>query len=121
MEEHDEESKSTVLKSGDLRIKIKSPNFKAGDKVFWGIHPENITFLSPDSGSEGQKDNTYFAHVNSIINKGPKKRIIFKLAKHNKNLAAEVPVQYVDSLKLHAGGLCMVRLETSKVVAFHNY
>jgi len=72
VEEHDEESKSTVLKSGDLRIKIKSPNFKAGDKVFWGIHPENITFLSPDSGSEGQKDNTYFAHVNSIINKGPK-------------------------------------------------
>jgi len=79
VEEHDEESKSTVLKSGDLRIKIKSPNFKAGDKVFWGIHPENITFLSPDSGSEGQKDNTYFAHVNSIINKGPKNVLYLNL------------------------------------------
>ena len=120
VEEHDEESKSTVLKSGDLRIKINSPNFKAGDKVSWGIHPENITFLLPESGSEYQKDNTYFAHVNNIINKGPKKRIIIKLSKYNKSLAAEVPAQYADSLKLHAGSLCMVRLETSKVVAFYS-
>jgi molybdate transport system ATP-binding protein len=121
VEEHDEESKSTVLKSGDMRIHVKLPNFKAGDKVSWGIHPENITFLSPDSGSEDQEDNTYFAHVNNIINKGPKKRVSLKLIKHNKSLTAEVPAQFVDSLKLHEDGLCMLRLETSKVVAFHSF
>ncbi|HII80530.1 MAG TPA: ABC transporter ATP-binding protein [Methanosarcina sp.] len=120
VERYDEESQSTVLKSGDMRIKIKSPNFKAGDKISWGIHPENITFLSPDSGSEDQEDNTYSAHVNSIINKGPKKRITLKLVKHNKILTAEVPAQFVDSLKLHAGDLCLVKLEMSKVVAFHS-
>lgn len=74
VEEHGEESKRTVLKSGDMKIKIKSPNFKAGDKVSWGIHPENITLLRADSGSEDQEENIYSAHVNSIINKGPKKK-----------------------------------------------
>ncbi|MDI9395132.1 MAG: ABC transporter ATP-binding protein [Euryarchaeota archaeon] len=120
VERYDEESKSTVLKSGDMRIKIKSPNFKAGDKISWGIHPENITFLSLDSGSEDQEDNTYSALVNSIINKGAKKRIALKLIKHNKILTAELPAQFVDSLKLHAGALCLVKLEMSKVIAFHS-
>jgi molybdate transport system ATP-binding protein len=121
VEEHDEESKNTVLKSGDLRIKIKSPNFKAGDKVSWGIHPENITFLSPDSVSEDKEGNTYSAYANSIINKGPRKRIILKLVKHNKNITAEVPAQFIDSLNLRTGDLCLIRLETSKIVAFHSF
>lgn len=120
IEEYSEELKSEVLKSGDMRIKIKSQNFKAKNKVSWGIHPENITLLLPDSGSEDQEDNTYFAHVNSIINKGPKKRITLKLVKHSKSLTAEVPAQFVDSLKLHAGGLCLVKLEMSKVVVFRS-
>jgi len=118
VEEYDEKSKSAVLKSGSLRIKTKSPNLKTGDKISWGIHPENITFLSPDSSPENQENNTYYAHMNNIINKGPKKRITLKLVKHNKSLTAEVPAQYVDSLKLHVGGFCHVRLEVSKVVAF---
>lgn len=121
VEEHDEESKIMVLKSENMRIRIKSLNLKAGNKISWGIHPENITLLSHDPNSENQKDNTYSAHVNSIISKGPKKRIALKLVKHNKSLTADVPAQFVDSLKLHAGDLCMVRLETSKVVAFHSF
>ena len=120
VEEHDEKSKHTVLKSGDMRINIKSLNFKAGDKVSWGIHPENITLLLADSGSEDPKNNTYSARINNIINKGPKKRITLKLIKYNKILTAEVPAQLVDSLKLHEGDLCLIKLEMSKVVAFHN-
>ncbi|AKB62327.1 ABC transporter ATP-binding protein [Methanosarcina mazei] len=118
VEEHNEESKSAVLKSEDMKIKIKPQNFKVGDKVSWGVHPENITLLRADSGSEDQEENIYFAHVDSIVNKGPKKRITLKLVKHNKSLTAEVPAQFVDSLKLSAGGLCLVKLEISKVVAF---
>lgn len=117
VEEYDDESKSAVLKNGDLRIKIKSQNFKAGDKASWGIHPENITILLPDSSSEDQ-DNTYSARINSIISKGPRKRITLKLVRYNKTLTAEVPAQFVDSLKLHADDLCLVKLEMTKVVAF---
>jgi len=120
VEEPDEESKSTVLNSVDMRIKIESSGFKAGDKVSWGIHPENIT-LFPYSGSEDHDENIYSAHVNNIINKGPKKRIILKLVKHNKSLTAEIPTQFVDSLKLHTGGLCLVKLETNKVVVFKSF
>ena len=120
VEEHEDESRNAVLRSGDMRIKTESPNFKAGDKVSWGIHPENITFL-PDSGSEDQDENIYSAHANNIINKGPKKRIDLKLVKHNKTLTAEVPAQFVDSLNLYAGCLCLVKLEKSKVVAFRNF
>jgi len=119
IEGHDEKSKNTVLKSGDLRLKIKSQNFKAGDKVSWGIHPENITLLLADSDSEDQENNTYSARINNIINKGPKKRITLKLVKYNNTLTAEVPAQVVDSLKLHAGELCLIKLEMSKVVVFH--
>ncbi|HOW13825.1 ABC transporter ATP-binding protein [Methanosarcina sp.] len=121
VEKYEEESKSAVLKSGDMRIKIKSQNLKSGDKISWGIHPENITLLRDDSDSEGRDENIYPAHVNSIINKGPKKRISLKLVKHNKSLTAELPAQFVDSLKLHAGGSCMVRLEMSNIVAFHGF
>jgi molybdate transport system ATP-binding protein len=119
VKEHDEKSKSTVLKSGDMKIKIKSLNFKVGDKVSWGIHPENITLLLPDSGSEDQEENTYSARVNTIINKGLKKRITLKLVRHNKTLTAEVPTQFVDLLKLYAGDLCQVKLEMGEVVVFH--
>jgi molybdate transport system ATP-binding protein len=104
-----------------MRIKIKSMNFKAGEKVSWGIHPENITLLVHDSDSEDQNENIYSAHVNSIINKGPKKRITLKLVRHNKTLTAELPAQFVDSLKLHAGDLCLVKLEMSKVVVFYSF
>ncbi|WP_011306549.1 ABC transporter ATP-binding protein [Methanosarcina barkeri] len=120
VERYDEKSKNIILKSEDMRIKVKSQNLKPGDKVSWGIHPENITLLSPDYGSEDQDENIYSAHVNSIINKGPKKRITLKLVRQNKTLIAEVPAQFVDSMKLCAGGLCLVKLETSKVVAFRS-
>ncbi len=120
VERYDEESKNIILKSGDMRIKVKSQNLKPGDKVSWGIHPENITLLSTESGPENQSENIYSAHVNSIINKGPRKRITLKLVRQNKTLIAEVPAQFVDSMKLCAGGLCLVKLETSKVVAFRS-
>ena len=119
VKDHDDESKSTVLKSGGMKIKIKYLNFKAGDKICWGIHPENITLLLPDSGSEDQNENMYSAFINSIINKGPKKRITLQLVRHNKALNVEVPAQFVDALKLHASDSCLVKLEMSKVVAFH--
>ncbi|OED08757.1 molybdenum ABC transporter ATP-binding protein [Methanosarcina sp. A14] len=119
VKECDEESKCTVLKSGDLILRIKTQRFEPGDKVFWGIHPENITLLLPDSRSENQNDNTYSARINSITNKGPKKRITLKLARYNKTLTAEVPAQCVDALRLHTGDLCLAKLEMTKVVAFH--
>ena len=119
VKECDEESKSTVLKSGDLILRIKTQRFEPGDKVSWGIHPENITLLLSDSRSENQNDNTYSARINSITNKGPKKRITLKLARYNKTLTAEVPAQCVDALRLHTGDLCLAKLEMTKVVAFH--
>jgi molybdate transport system ATP-binding protein len=119
VEEYNEESGSAVLKSEDLRIKTKSHNFKAGDKVSWGIHPENISFLFHDSGSENQ-ENTYSARINSIISKGPKKLITFKLVRYNKTLTAELPAQLVDFLNLNTGDLFPVKLEMSKVVAFYS-
>ncbi|HNW37874.1 MAG TPA: ABC transporter ATP-binding protein, partial [Methanosarcina vacuolata] len=97
VEKHDEESKCTVLKSGDLSLRIKTQKFKPGDKVSWGIHPENITLLLPDSSSECQNENIYSVRINDIINKGPKKRIKLTLVRCNKTLTAEVPAQFVDS------------------------
>ena len=118
VEKYDEESKSTVLKIEDMSLRIKTQRFKSGDQVSWGIHPENITILLPGSSSENQDDNTYSARINSIVNKGPKKRITLKLVRYNKTLTAEVPAQFVDALKLHTGDLCLAKLEMTKVMAF---
>jgi molybdate transport system ATP-binding protein len=117
--EYDEKSKSTVLKSGDLNLRTKTQRFKPGDGVSWGIHPENVTILLPDSSSENEDENIYSVRINNIVNKGPKKRITLKLVRYNKTLTAEVPAQFVDALKLHAGDLCLAKLEMTKVVAFH--
>ncbi|MDQ1252403.1 MAG: molybdate transport system ATP-binding protein [Euryarchaeota archaeon] len=119
VEEYNEESGSAVLKSGDLRIKTKSQNFKAGDKVSWGIHPENISFHFHDSSSENQ-ENTYSARINCVVNKGPRKLITFKLVRYNKTLTAELPAQLVDFLNLNTEDLFPVKLEKSKVVAFYS-
>jgi molybdate transport system ATP-binding protein len=112
----DEVSRSTVLISGDLKIRVNSLKLNPGDQVSWGIHPENITFLLP--GSEDRDKNIYMAYVSSIISKGPKKKITVKLLKYDKTLTAEVPAQFVDSLKLGAGDSCLVKMEMSKVVTF---
>ena len=120
VKEHDEESKNIVLKSGDMRIKINSSNFKAKDKVSWGIHPENITLLLPDFDSKDQDENTYSAHIKGITNKGPRKLIFLKLDVYNKTLTAEVPAQIVDSLNLNIGNSCLVKLEINKVITFYS-
>jgi molybdate transport system ATP-binding protein len=113
---YDEASRSTVLISGDLKIKVNSLKLNPGDKVSWGIHPEDITFLLP--GSEDQAKNIYQAYVSSVINKGPKKKITVKLIRHHKTLTAEVPAHFVDSLKLGAGDSCLIKMEMSKVIVF---
>jgi len=118
VEGHNAGPKSTVLKSGGMRITVNSLNLKEGDKVSWGIHPDNITLLLPGSGSVDQDENIYSAYVHSITSKGTKKRIILKLARHEKFLTAEVPAQFADALNLNIGDLCLVKLDISKVVAF---
>jgi molybdate transport system ATP-binding protein len=115
---YDEVSGSTVLISEDLKIRVNSLKLNPGDQVSWGIHPENITLLLPGPGPETQDENVYPAYVTSIISKGPEKRITLKLARHNKFLTAEVPAQFIDSLKLDEGNLCLVKMDISKVVAF---
>lgn len=62
-----------------MRIKVNSLNLKEGDKVSWGIRPENITLLLPDSGSEDQDENTYSAYINSIVNKDHRRELYLSL------------------------------------------
>lgn len=118
VEGHNIGPKRTILKSGGMRIAVKPLNLKEGNEVSWGIHPENITLLLPDSGSEDHDENTYSAYVHSITSKGPKKRIVLKLARHEKSLTAELPAQFADALNLNTGDLCLVKMDMSKVVAF---
>lgn len=116
VEAHDRESGTTILSSGDLRIRVNHLDLKPGTGLSWGIHPEHITFLQ--ANSEVFDENIYPAYINSIISKGPKKQITFGLINYNKILTAEVPAQYADAIKLSAGRSYLVKIETSKIVAF---
>lgn len=108
----------TFLKSGDMRIAVKLPNMKKGDKVSWGIHPKNITLLPAGSGFEDRDENIYPAYVSSIISKGSEKRIILKLARYDRTLTAEMPSQFADALNLKTGDLCLVEMDISQIVVF---
>ena len=118
LEEYEETTGSAVLKSEDLKIQVKTLNFKPKSNVSWGIHPENITLLLPDSGSEAQDENIYPAYIQDIISKGSKKKITVKLAGHSKILTAEIPAQFIENLKLKKGDSCLAKIEISKVVVF---
>ncbi|MGB9928045.1 MAG: ABC transporter ATP-binding protein [Methanosarcina sp.] len=124
VERSDKESGSVLIKNGDMNIQAKHPDLKAGDKISWGIHPENITlFLSnPElEKDEKENENIYSAYIHSIVNKGARKKLSLKLARYNMGLTAEIPSQFLDPMQLKAGDSCLIKMEKEKIAIFQNF
>ncbi len=125
VERHGNKDECTFLWS--LGTEITAPYIRkmAGDKVSWGIRPENIELLGNGTGSKSahtlrQEDrkNLLDGVIRKVVNKGSSRIMSLKLKESGAFLKVEVANHVFDSLKIGAGDECMVRIRTSDMIVF---
>lgn len=124
VEGHGQGDECTFLWS--LGTEITAPYIRrmAGDRVSWGIRPENIELVN--SGSDGSppsirkedSKNLFDGVVRNFVNKGTSWIMSMKLKDSGAVLNVEVTNHIFDSLKLGSGDECMVRIRTSDMIVF---
>ncbi len=105
-----------------LGTEITAPYIRrmAGDKVSWGIRPENIEIL--DSGNvhaiRKERKNLLDGVVRNVVNKGSSRIMSMKLKDSGVFLNVEITNHIFDSLKIDTGDECMVRIRPSDMIVF---
>jgi molybdate transport system ATP-binding protein len=121
IEGHGQRAECTFLWS--LGTEITAPYIErmAGDKVSWGIRPENIELVDRRSIHTIQKEdrkNLFDGVITNVVNKGTS-RIMSLILKESKDvLKVEIANYIFDSLNIETGDECMVRLRTSDMIVF---
>ncbi|MGB9929423.1 MAG: ABC transporter ATP-binding protein [Methanosarcina sp.] len=111
-----------------LGTEITAPYIRrmAGEKVSWGIRPENVELVSYENINIAQKDlaqkqdhkNLLEGVVKNIINKGTSRIMLFKLKESEAFLNVEVTNHIFDSLRIEAGDEYLVKIRPSDMVVF---
>ena len=106
-----------------LGTEITAPYIRrmAGDRVSWGIRPENVELVDRRKlhviRREDRK-NLFDGTIMNVVNKGTS-RIMSLILKDSKDvLKVEVANHVFDSLKIDTGDECMVRIRTSDMIVF---
>ena len=121
VEGHGQGDECTFLWS--LGTEITAPYIRrmAGDRVSWGIRPENIELVNNGSAPSIRKEdskNLLDGVVRNFVNKGTSWIMSLKLKDSGAVLNVEVTNHIFDSLKLGSGDECMVRIRTSDMIVF---
>lgn len=124
VEGHGQGDECTFLWS--LGTEITAPYIRrmAGDRVSWGIRPENIELVnngndgSPPSIRKEDSKNLLDGVVRNFVNKGTSWIMSLKLKDSGAVLNVEVTNHIFDSLKLGSVDECMVRIRTSDMIVF---
>ena len=121
VEGHGQGDECTFLWS--LGTEITAPYIRrmAGDRVSWGIRPENIELVNNGSAPSIRKEdskNLLDGVVRNFVNKGTSWIMSMKLKDSGAVLNVEVTNHIFDSLKLGSGDECMVRIRTSDMIVF---
>jgi molybdate transport system ATP-binding protein len=121
VEGHGQEEECTFLWS--LGTEITAPYIRrmTGDRVSWGIRPENIELV--DKGSihairKEDRKNLLNGMIKSIVNKGASRIMSLKLEDSETILNVEVTNHLFDSSKIDPGNECIVRIRTSDMIVF---
>jgi molybdate transport system ATP-binding protein len=106
-----------------LGTEITAPYIRrmAGDKVSWGIRPENIELLDNrniDTIRKEDQKNLLGGIIRNVVNKGTSRIMSLKLKGSEAVLNIEVANHIVDSLKIGKGDECIVRIKTSDMIVF---
>jgi len=106
-----------------LGTEITAPYIRrmAGDRVSWGIRPENIELVDSAAArtirTEDQK-NLLGGVIRNVVNKGASRIMSLNLKGSEAVLNIEVTNHIFDSLKIGKGDECMVRIRTSDMIVF---
>jgi molybdate transport system ATP-binding protein len=121
IERHGQGDECTFLWS--LGTEITAPYIRriAGDKVSWGIRPENIELVDSENAYATQKEerkNLLDGVIRNVVNKGSSRIMSLKLKDSGAVLNVEVMNHIFDSLKVGSGDECMVRIRPSDMIVF---
>ena len=121
VEGHGQGDECTFLWS--LGTEITAPYIRrtAGDRVSWGIRPENIELVDNETVHAIRKEerkNLLGGVVRNVVNKGTSRIMSLKLKDSGDVLNIEVTNHIFDSLKIGSGDECMVRIKTSDMIVF---
>lgn len=121
VEGHDQGAECTFLWS--LGTEITAPYIErmAGDRVSWGIRPENIEFVDRRNIHTIRKEerkNLFDGVIMNVVNKGTSRIMSLILKESEEFLKVEVANHVFDSLKIKTGDECMIRLRTSDMIVF---
>ncbi len=121
IERHGQGDECTFLWS--LGTEITAPYIRriAGDKVSWGIRPENIELVDSENAYATQKEerkNLLDGVIRNVVNKGSSRIMSLKLRDSGAVLNVEVMNHIFDSLKVGSGDECMVRIRPSDMIVF---
>ncbi|MFZ2499648.1 ABC transporter ATP-binding protein [Methanosarcina sp.] len=121
IERHGQGDECTFLWS--LGTEITAPYIRriAGDKVSWGIRPENIELVDSENAYATQKEerkNLLDGVIRNVVNKGSSRIMSLKLKDSGAVLNVEVMNHIFDSLKVGSGDECMIRIRPSDMIVF---
>jgi molybdate transport system ATP-binding protein len=93
----------------------------AGDRVSWGIRPENIELVdrrNMQSIRQEDRKNLFDGTIMNVVNKGTSRIISLILKDSEDFLKVEVANHVFNSLKIETGDECMVRLRAADMIVF---
>jgi molybdate transport system ATP-binding protein len=106
-----------------LGTEITAPYIRrmTGDRVSWGIRPENIELMDSRNAHAIRKEdrkNLLGGVIRNVVNKGSSRIMSLKLKESGTFLNVEVTNHIFDSLKIDTGDECMVRIRPSDMIVF---
>jgi molybdate transport system ATP-binding protein len=121
VEGHGQKDECTFLWS--LGTEITAPYIRrmAGDKVSWGVRPENVELVDNQNVHAVRKEerkNLFNGVIRNVVNKGTSRIMSLKLKDSGSILNVEVTNHIFDSLNMGSGDECMVRIRTSDMIVF---
>ena len=116
--DHDESSNSTLLRTQGILIGTQPLDCMLGERVSWGIRPENILFLDEHEGQNKQRKNLFPAIITSIVNKGASSLVSVEIEGKEIMLVAEVANHTFNSLMKNVGDRCIVQIKKKRIIVF---
>ncbi len=121
VEGHGQKAECTFLWS--LGTEITAPYIRrlAGEKVSWGVRPENVELVKYENINEVEKEahkNLLEGSIKNIVNKGTSRIMALKLKESGAYLNVEVTNQIFDSLKIDTEDEYLVRIKPSDMIVF---
>lgn len=113
-----ENSNYTRIISGELNLLAQRAHYKPGDKVRWGIRPENLYLLVPHKKADENTVNIFKGTATTVVNKGASKMVAVELEIDKKPIIAEVSNRVFEELELQPGSQCLVKIDPENLLIF---